>query len=85
MTSISSTVSTIENDITLISVYPNPTKSALNLSITVDNLELLNISGKVISKYKNINSIDVSDLTSGTYLIRSKINGKYYLNKFIKE
>ncbi len=57
-------------------VYPNPTKGAITIKNgAYDHVEIIDVSGKlIVSKIKE-NKIDLSDLKSGTYLLRL-INSK---------
>ncbi len=58
-----------------ISLSPNPASKVLNVSKTNNNpvnLSLINISGKVVKQFNlknNTNSIDVSDLKRGLYIV----------------
>jgi hypothetical protein len=63
-----STLSLDETELTPISFYPNPARTQITLS--EDNLQtkIYNITGQLI-KTSNKKHIDVSDLTSGLYLI----------------
>lgn len=74
-------------------VYPNPTKNLLFLNIELQKTNLVNVNifnmyGQII-KSKPMNSvdesIDVSDLSNGVYLIRLNIDGENYTTKFIKQ
>jgi len=87
----SSPVSIIEipnktNDVT---VYPNPAQDILNIDITNDILQVLEVynqTGQLIEKLKcnnNNQSIDISHLQTGTYFIRVIGKEKVYSKKFI--
>ena len=76
------------NKNTTISIYPNPAHS--NLQITTSNeqlgknIEILDITGKVVSTFENsktFQKLDISNLQNGIYFI--KINNT--VAKFIKE
>ncbi|WP_299361902.1 alkaline phosphatase PhoX [Winogradskyella sp.] len=53
------------------SVYPNPTERIIYLSETTD-LALYDITGKRIGVYRNVSSIDITGLQTGTYLLKTK-------------
>lgn len=86
-TSILSTADFSKNKITL---YPNPTKEILNFTLletyTATSYEINNLLGEKVS-YGNLNSnsISVSDLANGVYIIRVKTNEGVLISKFIKE
>lgn len=63
-----STLSVNETELTSISFYPNPAKTQITLS--EDNLQtkIYNVTGQLV-KASSKKHIDVSDLTSGIYLI----------------
>lgn len=76
-----------------IKLYPNPTPSILNIQSTTDisnsKVTITNIIGNITNQnYSIINpnliSIDVSELTTGTYFITIE-NGSIFRNTFIKQ
>ncbi len=76
------------DDAYAISIYPNPANNIITLSnITQEySVSIFNLLGqKVKEQLININktSIDVSNLTFGTYLLR--IDGYHEILKFVKE
>ncbi|PTM10890.1 MAG: RNA-binding protein, partial [Bacteroidetes bacterium] len=82
-----STQSTIVTDLIL---YPNPTKRFLNLNTSYgfENAiySVFDISGKrVLNDRFNSNTIDVSELSSGNYILRIIDNGIIKTQKFIKQ
>ena len=84
------TASVIDNSLTKVSLYPNPTSNRLNISAagTIKNAEIYNLLGKRVMSL-NINntseSIDVSNLSSGIYLIKYEVNNAVGTSKFIKK
>lgn len=70
----------------MFSIYPNPAKEFLTIDgVDLDSYKILNLLGEVILKGKlneNSNSIDISYLNSGVYLIN--LNDKA-IKRFIKE
>jgi hypothetical protein len=79
--------STLTNDLIL---YPNPTKRFLNLNATYgfENAiySVFDITGKRVMNAKlNSNAIDVSELSSGNYILRIMNNGIIKTQKFIKQ
>ena len=82
-----SLVDTLINDLVL---YPNPVIEQLNLSYT-DNLmnavySVFNMNGKrVLNAKLGTNSINVSTLSAGNYILRLMSEGKIKTQKFIKQ
>ncbi len=71
-------------------IYPNPTKGILNLNATYgfENAiySVFDITGKrVLNSKFNTNSIDVSVLSAGHYILRILDQGKIRTQKFIKQ
>ncbi len=68
----SGTSNVSENTIFEMVVYPNPTNGILNIKGTVnDEIQILDLSGRVISKHFKTNTIDVSNLSKGVYYIKT--------------
>jgi hypothetical protein len=57
-------------------VYPNPVQSGSVYFNSRISGELYNISGVLIMEFKTVNSIDVSNVTSGIYILRNAISGE---------
>ncbi|NNK83179.1 MAG: T9SS type A sorting domain-containing protein [Flavobacteriaceae bacterium] len=77
-----------ENEIELITVYPNPAKNEIifkGLQVNNKNLIIFDILGKEVIKtsVSNNNNIDISILQSGLYFV--KIEGINKTMKFLKE
>jgi hypothetical protein len=71
-------------------LYPNPVKDILNISseTTITNIAIYNLLGQeVMTKSVNDteNSIDVSNLTSGTYFVKVTADNTVKTSKIIKE
>jgi len=56
-----------------VKVYPNPTNSILNISGIKDTqtITIHNILGQQVKKFKNQETINVSDLTNGIYFLQT--------------
>ena len=69
-----------------IAVYPNPTKNQINFSIFT-NIQLTNVTGQIIAEKKNVNTLDLSHLSSGMYFLTLSDNKGQILqrNKIVKE
>ena len=55
-----------------LNVYPNPTTGVLNVDLTnpIDELSIMDISGKVVLTQKNSNTIDLQSLSKGLYILK---------------
>lgn len=63
------------------SVYPNPTSGLLKLNDNFD-IEIHSISGALVAKYSNINSLDVSNLEVGIYFLRNQFGDVFKVMKY---
>lgn len=73
-----------------VKLYPNPTSNILNIeaAAAIQSLSIVNILGQeVISRTatENMVSLDVSNLQSGIYVVKTTIDGVVSSTKFIKE
>ncbi|MGB4850381.1 MAG: T9SS type A sorting domain-containing protein [Saprospiraceae bacterium] len=72
-----------------ISFYPNPTTGIVNIenksSYPVGEIMVINLSGQVMSDIKldGNNTVDLSSLGAGLYIIKAKINGYEVMKKVI--
>jgi endoglucanase len=87
---VAGTASVSDNELLSITMYPNPTSSKLNISApnTIKSAAIYNILGKQVMRLninKNSDSIDVSNLCSGMYLIKYTIGNAVGTAKFIKQ
>ena len=76
-----------EFDLSSIVIYPNPVSDDLQISSTtpIEQLNVYSVSGQqLISKSGQINTIDVSSLSEGMYLLEITSEGKSQIQKFIK-
>jgi hypothetical protein len=69
-----------------ISVSPNPTSGIVNIntSSNVDQAEVFEISGKRVLKTKS-NTVNLSELTNGVYILKVKTNGVVKTTRIIKQ
>ena len=84
------TLGVSDNELLDVSMYPNPASDRLNISAsnTIKNASIFNILGKKVMSLeinKNSESIDVSSLASGIYLIKYQLDNATGTAKFIKE
>ncbi len=79
-----------KNNLLEISLYPNPASNRLNISAanTIQNAEIYNVLGKKVMNVtinKTSESIDISNLASGVYMIKYNIENSIGTAKFIKQ
>lgn len=72
---------------TELSVYPNPTVDAISFSNSaiVDSYSVMNIAGQTVLNGTNENTVDVSALENGVYLIQYTYMDRQKTLKFIKK
>lgn len=88
--SVQTSLGTEEINLTNLIVYPNPVKDVLNVSFDkeITSVTIYNLLGQqVMAKSINANedSIDVSNLGSGTYFVKVAAENKVKTLKIIKE
>ena len=66
-----STLSVEDRNVDEFSIYPNPFNNVLNISnqVNVESLKLYNITGQLVKSNANSNSINVSELSRGMYIL----------------
>ena len=77
-------------DIAEIQIYPNPATSILNIvsEENIESVEILNISGQVVSfktVSNNIAKVDISALSSGVYFAKIYFLDNVLVRKFVVE
>jgi hypothetical protein len=72
-------------------VFPNPASDNINFELpsgmTISLLEILNIEGTIVKSQRinnHQNTINVSDLTSGMYVIRMQKDKGLVMKKLVK-
>lgn len=74
-----------------VSVYPNPASDVLHFDVknesTIEKAVLFDISGRTVREYNNItnNTLSVSDLQNGTYILKLVSNKGVFTQKVIKK
>jgi FtsP/CotA-like multicopper oxidase with cupredoxin domain len=73
-----------------LAIYPNPISNILNITLNdkqaIKNVEIFNTYGQKIMPQSMLNhSIDISNLSAGTYYLRVQTADNYYSQKFIKQ
>ncbi len=78
-------VSLSEVEQTEIVFHPNPTNGKVFFNVMVEKAELIDLSGKTIQIFTNVNEMNLESLTSGTYFLRLHSNDKILMRKIIRE
>lgn len=77
-----------ENNLNNFTVYPNPTKNKVKITSnqTIATVNIFNLLGQKIKEIRSANTIDLSGLDSGVYLLQIKTKtGTPQTHKIIKE
>jgi len=79
----------LSNDVFDFSIFPNPvTRGQLNVSVTgaqAQKLTIYNMLGQVVRKGVFTETVDVSNLDAGVYILEIEIDGKALNKRFIKK
>lgn len=67
-----------------LSLYPNPVKDILHVEGEYQSLEIYDVNGRLILTADGEATVNVSNLTKGTYIIKAKNNDKVGTYKIIK-
>ena len=70
-------------------IYPNPTKELLNVHLTANEgeIEIFSISGQCMMQQKltgKVSTLNIAQLTKGTYLVRISEQGQTTVCKLLK-
>lgn len=67
-------------------IYPNPVKSSFSVKgLNTNFLEILDSNGRSVFKSKVSNLVDISELSSGIYIIKVNSEQGVYRKKLVKE
>jgi hypothetical protein len=70
---------------TLLSFFPNPTKSEITFSQAIEKVEVIDLTGKAILTFTNAKTINIESLPAGVYYLRLTNEEKTSLQKVIKQ
>lgn len=77
------------NKLETISFFPNPASSTVTFQTQqnqkIDQITLLDLSGKIVLQNDNNNSINIENLSSGIYIMKVLYDGKVFHEKLIKQ
>ena len=81
-------LSVSDNEITDIAIYPNPTNAIINITSQQDSIlgiQVFDLLGNsILSQNTNLETVDISDLDTGIYLIKISTEQKSTIKKIIK-
>lgn len=65
-------------------LYPNPVVDVLNLE-NVDAAWIFSLDGTLLRSVRNVNSVNLSDLVAGTYIVKTETNNVTRTQKIVKK
>lgn len=65
-------------------VYPNPTTGLISFGVTIDEVNVSDVNGRVLKTIFKINEINISEFTNGVYFLSLKKDGKVSNQKIVK-
>ena len=82
-----STASLEEGNKLNISIYPNPVNETLTVTGNINKLTatIYNVLGQVITVKKITNTLDLSNLSKGNYIIKLNDDKNFIIKKILKE
>jgi uncharacterized protein YjdB len=83
-------ISVSDKDLSDVSIYPNPVEAEITISgnTSFRSIEIYNVDGTLINRLDNVastSSINVSELTSGVYIIRLTTANECATKRFVKK
>ena len=85
----SSVLSIDDEVLSVFTIYPNPTQSSFSINSNVSNIEIYDLTGKMVKSFKGDftknNTFDISSLNTGMYIIKVEdSNNKTKTTKLVK-
>jgi hypothetical protein len=84
---VTGTLSNLDFNSQTTSVYPNPTNGLVTIQFNeeIESVKVIGLLGNVLKTYTNTNSIDLSDLNSGSYIVSIvSTSGNVVTKKIVK-
>lgn len=80
-------LATNESAVDHVKFYPNPVKNILTVSTSkkVNSITAYNAAGQLVKASQNMNTIDLSSVIPGIYLIKTDVDGQIQTSKVIKK
>ena len=79
---------TEKTEVSNLVLYPNPATNELNISAAdqvIQNVNIYNMSGSIVKSANNVESIDVSNLSTGNYLVKVTTDKETVVKKIAKK
>ena len=76
-------VSTKDEDVALLEVYPNPSRGLYNLPLEFDQIEIWDEKGRYIKSFQNVSKFDLSEFIDGIYFIRAVEDSDVFVGKVV--
>lgn len=77
-----------QNHVNQLQVFPNPAQNSLSINLIDNNnigkIYVFDLFGKLMQQHDGVSQIDVSKLSSGSYIIQVEVNDITYRVKFTK-
>ena len=68
-----------------INFYPNPTQNIINFSTTIEQIEVMDLTGKRLMIFNHEKQINIEALPSGIYYLKLLYQNKVLIRKLIKQ
>ena len=80
-------VNKIEDQPSVVSIYPNPVNDVLTISTDeiIEAFKIVDVAGKTVLEGGNIDAVDVSTLNAGTYFIEFIVADRREVDTFVKK
>jgi len=80
-------LATGETSFDKVQFYPNPVKDVLTVSSNrkVNSISVYNAAGQLVKTSQNANTVNMSNLSAGVYVVKTDVEGKTETSKVIKK
>jgi len=80
-------LATGETSFDKVQLYPNPVKDVLTVSTSkkVNSISVYNVAGQLVKTSQNENTVNMSNLSAGVYVVKTDVEGKSETSKVIKK
>ncbi len=69
-----------------ISIYPNPAQNMIRVNgASINSLEVMDLTGRKVLRNEGVNTIDLSGLNNGVYMLRINANEGVAVRKIVKK